>query len=112
MINTRRLEDAVFDYLIDRPIPLTGAQVTFIRKYMDMTQHEFAKALDLSNHSRVSQWERAKDKIADIRPGYLAALRARMAKYRGRATLGTAFFTQMVEGVFEKPKTIKFDSVA
>ena len=112
VINTRRLEDAVFDYLIDHPIPLTGSQITFIRKYMDMTQQAFAKVLDLSNHSRVSQWEKAKDKIADVRPVYLAVLRARMAKYRGRATLDTDFLTRMVEGVFEKPKTIKFDSVA
>jgi DNA-binding transcriptional regulator YiaG len=112
VINSRRLEDAVFDYLIDHPIPLTGSQVAFVRKYMDMTQQQFAKALDLSNHSRVSQWERTRDKIADIRPVYLAALRARMAKYRGRATLGTEFFTRMVEGILEKPKTIKFDSAA
>jgi DNA-binding transcriptional regulator YiaG len=112
VINTRRLEDAVFDYLIDHPVPLTGSQITFIRKYMNMTQQAFAKVLDLSNHSRVSQWEKAKDKIADVRPVYLAALRTRMAKHRGRATLDTDFLSRMVEGIFEKPKTIKFDSVA
>lgn len=112
VINTRRLEDSVFDYLIDRPIPLTGLQITFIRKYMDMTQQAFAKALDLNNHSRVSQWESAKEDIADVRPVYLAVLRARMAKYRGRTTLDIDFITRMVDGVFEKPKTIKFESVA
>ena len=37
VINTRRLEDAVFYYLIDHPISMTGAQALFIRKYMDMT---------------------------------------------------------------------------
>jgi DNA-binding transcriptional regulator YiaG len=112
VINTRRLEDAVFDYLIDHPVPLTGAQIAFIRKYMDMTQQALAKVLDLTNHSRVSQWEKAKEKIADVRPVYLAVLRARMAKYRGRPSLDTEFFTQIVEGVLEKPKTIKLDSAA
>jgi len=112
VINTRRLEDSVFDYLIDHPVPFTGTQITFIRKYMNMTQQTFAKVLDLHNHSRVSQWEKTKDKIADVRPVYLAVLRARMAKYRGRPSLDTEYFTKIVEGILEKPKTIKFDSVA
>ena len=34
VINTRRLEDAVFDYLIDHPIPYeTYADETFVRRY-------------------------------------------------------------------------------
>jgi hypothetical protein len=38
MINNRKLQDAVFDFLIDHPVRLTGAQIAFIRKYMELTQ--------------------------------------------------------------------------
>ena len=107
VINNRKLQDAVFDFLIDHPVRLTGAQIAFIRKYMELTQGAFAKTLDLAGHARVSQWEKAKDEIADIRPVYLAALRAIMANYRGRLSLNARFFAEMVEGQFDDPEPIR-----
>ena len=112
VINMRKLQDAVFDYFLDNPIRLTGSQLTFIRRYMEMTQQEFAKALDLGGHGRVSQWEKAKDSVADIRPVYLGALRACMGAFRGRKTLGTQFLTGIVAGLLRDPEPVFFDSVA
>jgi DNA-binding transcriptional regulator YiaG len=112
VINMRRLQDAVFDFFLDNAVRLTGAQIAFIRKYMDMTQQEFASALDLTGHGRVSQWEKSKDQIAEVRPVYLAALRACMAAYRGRKNLGTQFIARMVAGDLRDPEPICFNNAA
>lgn len=112
IINMRKLQDAVFDFFLDNPVRLTGSQIAFIRKYMDMTQQEFAAALDLNGHGRVSQWEKAKDGVADVRPVYLAALRACMAAYRGRKSLGTQFIARMVAGDLRDPEPVHFNNAA
>ncbi len=79
---------------------------------MDMTQQEFATALDLNGHGRVSQWEKAKDGIADVRPVYLAALRACMAAYMGRKNLETQFYARMVAGDLRDPEPVRFNNAA
>ncbi len=112
VINMRKLQDAVFDFFLDNSVRLTGSQLAFIRKYMDMTQQEFAAALDLSGHGRVSQWEKTKDGVADVRPVYLAALRACMAAYRGRKNLGTQFIARMVAGDLRDPEPVHFNNAA
>ena len=112
VINTRKLQDTVFDFLIDQSTLLTGAQIAFIRKYMDMTQEEFARSLDLTGHARISQWEKAKGEVAEIRPVYLAALRARMAEFRGRSHMDLKFYTRMVEGHLDAPQKIRIKADA
>ena len=106
-INSRWLQDTVFDFLIDNAVQLTGAQLAFIRHYMDMKQDDLARALDLKAHGRISQWEQARNKVADIRPVYLAALRAVMASFRGRRQLSPRFVADIIAGHIEKPKPIR-----
>jgi DNA-binding transcriptional regulator YiaG len=100
-INSRHYQDAVFDLLLENPIQLTGAQLVFIRKYMELTQGQLAGLLSLETHGRVSQWEKAAQEVPDIRPVYLQALRVQMAKFRNRE-LSIRFLSDVLAGKLEK----------
>lgn len=55
------LEKAVLKLLIQKPIPLTGAEIRFIRKYLQLTTKEFGKLCGVS-HPAVLKWEGGKAK--------------------------------------------------
>lgn len=55
--NMKKLQETAFRALAKKPNRLSGSEVRFIRKYLRMTQVEFANWLNMSNHSVVSQWE-------------------------------------------------------
>lgn len=46
------------------PGQLAGAEIRFLRHVLDLTGHEFAEAIDLSDKSVVSRWENDR-----VRPG-------------------------------------------
>jgi DNA-binding transcriptional regulator YiaG len=100
-INSRHYQDAVFDLLLDKLIQLNGAQIAFIRKYMELTQGQFAALLSLETHGRISQWEKSGQEVPDIRPVYLQALKVQMAKFRNRE-LSIRFLSDVLAGRLEK----------
>jgi hypothetical protein len=104
-INSRHYQDTVFDLLLENHVPLNGAQISFIRKYMELTQKELATLLSLETHGRVSQWEKSDQEIPNIRPIYLQALRVQMAKFRNRE-LSIRFLSDVLAGKQEKMKII------
>ncbi len=55
------LEKAVLKRLIHKLIPLTGAEIRFIRKYLQLTTKEFGKLCGVS-HPAVLKWEGGKAK--------------------------------------------------
>ena len=55
--NMKKLQETAFRALAKKPNRLSGSEVRFIRKYLRMTQVEFASWLNMANHSVVSQWE-------------------------------------------------------
>jgi len=55
------LEKAVLRLLIHKPTPLTGAELRFIRKYLELTTKDFGKMLGVS-HVAVVKWEGGKTK--------------------------------------------------
>lgn len=67
-INHRELEDMVFTTLLWLPAHFSGAQLSFIRGYMGLSQKEFANTLGLKTHSTISGWEN-KDNKATGMPG-------------------------------------------
>ena len=77
---------------------LTGAQLGFIRKHMDLTQDKLAKAIGLTGSSRISQWEGTRDASADIGREHLGALWATMANFRGKISIDLDFLTAIYEG--------------
>jgi DNA-binding transcriptional regulator YiaG len=105
-VNNRQYQDTVFDMLWEQPIQLSGAQLTYIRDYMDLTQKELANLLGLESHSVVSQWEKAKQEPADIRPAYLQALKVQMAKFRNREALSVRFLADVLTGKLEAKQIV------
>lgn len=53
--------------LCQKPFPLTGNEVRFIRQYLQMTYTEFAKKFGVT-HPSVIHWEKSKDSFAKIMP--------------------------------------------
>lgn len=64
--NMKKLQAAAFKALAKKQSKLTGDEVRFIRKYLHKTQVDFAKWLNMSNHSVVSQWEAHEDHISGM----------------------------------------------
>ena len=56
-INHEELQSHVFRALIDKPARLTGAEVKFMRLYMELTQEALAQKLFLTTPSTISKWE-------------------------------------------------------
>jgi DNA-binding transcriptional regulator YiaG len=53
------LEKAILRLLVNKPAPLNGAELRFIRKYLNMTTTEFGKIFDVT-HAAISKWESEK----------------------------------------------------
>ena len=107
LIDSRKVQDLVFDALRQSHCQLMGSQLSFVRKYMDMTQHDLAKALGLAGHTTISQWESAKSRVPKgFDSLYLATLRALMAKYRGLLALDLGEFTRSISDDLEPPQAV------
>lgn len=55
-VNFEKLELVVLESLLKKPSPLTGDEMKFIRKFLDMTTKEFGEILGVS-HVAVVKWE-------------------------------------------------------
>ena len=82
-VNLRELQATVFKLLIARPARLTGAEVRFIRKYLRLRQVDLAEALNMANHTVVSQWESRGDDPAGMEYNTEVVLRLWMATRAG-----------------------------
>lgn len=111
-INLNTLQKIVFEALLEKPSNLSGAEVRFIRSYLQMTQTEFAKTLNQSGHSIISQWEKKGLKATGMDYNTEIWLRLHMAK-----TLRQADLTEYVESFLSespfvtqsKPTPIEID---
>jgi len=83
-INLKEIQKIVFQLLIIKPVRLTGAEVRFIRKYLRYRQIDFARMLNMSNHSVISQWENQEDSFTGMEHNTEILLRMRMALKLGR----------------------------
>ncbi len=61
-IDLSKLQERVFRYLIYKPAPLTGKQLRFIRKFLEMSTTEFGKKFGVT-HPTVLKWEKEKSPI-------------------------------------------------
>lgn len=58
----QKLAKALFVTVVLKQAPLTGSELKFLRKYLDMTQQDFAKLIGAKGHSNVAGWENKADK--------------------------------------------------
>ena len=75
----------MFQALITKSSRLTGTEVKFVRTFWELTQSEFAKRLNQSNHSVVSQWEKRSDRPAGMDYNTELLLRLHMAAHSRKA---------------------------
>ena len=67
-VDFNELQKAILRSLINKPTPLHGAELRFIRKYLHMTTTAFGKIFDVT-HAAISKWESEKSRApasADI----------------------------------------------
>jgi DNA-binding transcriptional regulator YiaG len=80
-INLNALQIFVFKELIHKPSPLTGRELRFMRKFMDLTTEEFGKKLGMT-HAAVVQWEKEQTKMSLAHDVYVRMLFIEMLKDR------------------------------
>lgn len=56
-IDLEKLQRGLLELLIRKPVPLTGDEIRFIRKYFELTTTEFGKLFYVT-HSAVLKWEK------------------------------------------------------
>ena len=110
-INLDQLQKVAFEGLIVNPARFSGAEVAFIRSYMGYTQVEFAKLLNLANHSIVSIWEKKGLKGTGMDFNTETLLRLNMAR-----TIRKALVDQVLEScssaadISKKPEPIRLSA--
>lgn len=55
-IQPNRIMDAAFEAVIQKPSRLSGAEVKFLRGYMELSQEAFGRLFNV-DHSTVAKWE-------------------------------------------------------
>lgn len=66
-INYNILQKNVLLALSNKPSPLTGNEIRFIRQYLEMNYTDFANHFGVT-HASVIHWENTKDSFAKIQP--------------------------------------------
>lgn len=66
-ISYNKLQKAVLLHLCYKKTPLTGNEIKFIRKYLELTTKEFGYIFGYT-HSAVLKWENQEDHIARMSP--------------------------------------------
>lgn len=79
--NMKELQEAAFRALAEKSTRLSGAEVRFIRKHIGMRQADFARWLNMANHSVVSQWESNEDHLSGMDYNTEIILRLLMETY-------------------------------
>jgi DNA-binding transcriptional regulator YiaG len=69
-VNMTALQRFVFRRLVHKLHPLTGKEIRFMRKFMELSTIQLGKKLAIS-HSTVVKWENEQAKIAPIQESYL-----------------------------------------
>jgi DNA-binding transcriptional regulator YiaG len=69
-IDMNALQAFVFKGLIHKPYPLTGREMRFMRKFLEMSTTEFGENLGIS-HATVVKWEKEQTKISPMQEAYI-----------------------------------------
>lgn len=104
-INHRALEDEVFKVLLRLPAHFSGAQLSFIRGYMELSQKEFATMLGLKTHATISGWEGKGNKATGMPGTTELVIRLLMAEFI-KDTSFALHFREFLE-VTQSPKNLE-----
>lgn len=90
-INHRELEDMAFKALLKFPAHFSGAQLSFVRGYMNLSQKKFASMLGLKTHATVSGWEGKQNNATGMPTTTEVIIRLLMAEFIGDVTFASHF---------------------
>ena len=69
-IDMNALQIFVFKGLLHKPCPLTGKELKFMRKFLEMSTTEFGDNLGVS-HATIVKWEKEQAKVGPIQETYI-----------------------------------------
>src|ERR1700722_14294283 len=76
-VNLNVLQLFVFKGLIRKPSPLTGREMRFMRKFMDLTTEDLGKKLGVT-HAAVVKWEKEQVSLGLVHDVYIRMLCTKM----------------------------------
>ncbi len=106
-VNPLQIEDAMFRALIAKSARLTGAEVRFMRTYMELTQKTFGESL-LVDASTVSKWEALGQKFTGMPAQTEMILRMRCTLHlNGRAHIASSFMDNLASALRTEDRLTK-----
>jgi DNA-binding transcriptional regulator YiaG len=94
-VNPGEIQEQMFRALVKKPARLTGAEVRFLRSYMELTQGAFGESL-LVDASTVSKWEKTAQKFTGMPSQTEMLLRMRCNLHmNGRAHIASSFIDNL-----------------
>ena len=94
-VNPGEIQDHMFRALVKKTARLTGAEVRFMRTYMELTQGAFGESL-LVDASTVSKWEKTSQKFTGMPSQTEMLLRMRCNLHmNGRAHIASSFMDNL-----------------
>lgn len=101
-INLAALQRFVFQGLIHKPYPLTGKEIRFMRKFLELSTTELGEKLGVS-HATVVKWENEQTKIGPTQETYIRLLLCELFKDNELLRL----YKEIRPGLLAKAKTQK-----
>lgn len=107
----QKLAHSLFLAVLRKPALLTGAELKFLRKYLDLTQEEFAKIIGAKNHSNVAGWERKGEKPTGMveQAEMIARLKIAVEFSEGAITFEDLYASVIKTGLGKDGKIIELD---
>jgi DNA-binding transcriptional regulator YiaG len=72
-LDMNALQKFVFKGLIHKPYPLTGKEIRFMRKFMEMSTTALGEKLGVT-HATIVKWEKQQTKVAPMQETYIRML--------------------------------------
>ncbi len=95
-VNPKALMEAVFALIPEKKGRITGAEVRFIRSYLNLTQEAFGKMIGV-DHSSIAKWEAKKQLVTGMEIQVEFLLRARCRLYNNKkAHIGESFIENLL----------------
>ena len=69
-IDMNALQLFVFKELIHKPVPLTGKEMRFMRKFLEISTTDFGEKLGVS-HATIVKWEKEQAKVGPLQETYI-----------------------------------------
>ncbi len=97
-VNPNKIMDAAFAAVIQKPSRLSGAEVKFLRSYMEYSQESFGRFVGV-DHSSVAKWESKKNEFTGMDVPTEALMRMRCKLFLNkRDRIGDSFIENLMTG--------------